>query len=121
MLDCSDLERAAEFWAGVLGYVRNDRGDHGYLSLQPSDGVGVELLLQQVPEEKHAKNRLHLDLRTRQLDDEVARVRALGARLVTTAPVVEGGWTWHILTDPDDNEFCVISPSPDYWEGESRV
>jgi predicted enzyme related to lactoylglutathione lyase len=116
VVDCSDLDRTAEFWTAVLGYVREDEVQGPYLSLVPSDGVGVELLLQRVPEPKNAKNRLHLDLRTRDLDAEVARVRALGATPLTPQPVLEDGWTWHILADPDGNEFCVIQPAADYWD-----
>jgi predicted enzyme related to lactoylglutathione lyase len=117
VVDCSDLERTAEFWTAVLGYVREDEAQGPYQSLVPSDGIGVELLLQRVPEPKNAKNRLHLDLRTRDLDGEVARVRALGATRLTLEPVLEDGWTWHILADPDGNEFCVIQPAPEYWQG----
>ncbi|WP_410788724.1 VOC family protein [Kribbella sp. C-35] len=36
-----------------------------------------------------------------------------GARLVTEEPVVEAGWVWHVLADPDGNEFCVLQPPPD--------
>jgi predicted enzyme related to lactoylglutathione lyase len=115
VLDCADLERTADFWMQVLGYVRDGDADGSYLALAPADGVGVELLLQRVPEAKLAKNRLHLDLRTRDLDAEVQRVAALGATVVTPEPAVEDGWTWHILADPDGNEFCVIQPAPDYW------
>ena len=25
-------------------------------------------------------------------------------------PVTEDGWSWHILADPDGNEFCVLQP-----------
>jgi hypothetical protein len=25
--------------------------------------------------------------------------------------------TWHILEDPDGNEFCVLQPPPEYWAG----
>jgi hypothetical protein len=25
-------------------------------------------------------------------------------------PVMEDGWRWHILADPDGNEFCVLQP-----------
>jgi len=24
--------------------------------------------------------------------------------------VVEAGWGWHVLADPDGNEFCVLQP-----------
>jgi len=115
VVDCSDLQRAAEFWTAVLGYVRDAEMGGPYQGLLPADGDGIEVLLQRVPEAKSAKNRLHLDLRTRDLDLEVARVRALGATQLTPEPVVEDGWTWHILADPDGNEFCVIQPAPEYW------
>ncbi|NIK55166.1 VOC family protein [Kribbella shirazensis] len=107
VVDVEDLERSAEFWAAALGYVRAGESDV-YLSLVPSDGVGIEVLLQKVPDRKRGKNRVHLDLRTADLKAEVARVRALGARLVTEEPVVEAGWVWHVLADPDGNEFCVL-------------
>jgi len=86
-----------------------------YQSLLPADGRGAELLLQQVPEGKHGKNRVHLDLRTRELDPELQRLVSLGARALTQEPVSEAGWRWHILADPDGNEFCVLQPPASYW------
>ena len=41
---------------------------------------------------------------------EVGRVLDLGATLLTSEPVTEDGWLWHILADPDGNEFCVLQP-----------
>lgn len=108
VLDCADLARAADFWTAALGYVRDGTPVGTYLSLLPAEGVGCEILLQRVSDEKRAKNRLHLDLRTRDLAAEVDRVLALGATLVTDQPIVEAGWVWHLLADPDGNEFCVI-------------
>ena len=34
----------------------------------------------------------------------------LGAALLTAQPVTEDGSRWHILADPDGNEFCVLQP-----------
>jgi predicted enzyme related to lactoylglutathione lyase len=116
VIDCADLDRAGTFWAAVLGYVPDGEVEGNYLSLVPRDGVGVEVMLQRVPEAKMAKNRVHLDLRTRDLDGETARVRALGATQLTAEPILEYGWTWHILGDPDGNEFCVLQPEREYWE-----
>jgi len=110
VIDCSDLGRAADFWAEVLGYVREGPDVGTYQGLIPADGQGVEVLLQRVPEEKREKNRLHLDLRTSDLESEVRRVMGIGARLLTGEPVREFGWRWHILADPDGNEFCVLQP-----------
>ena len=81
-----------------------------YQSLLPADGKGAEVLLQRVPEAKHGKNRVHLDLRVPDLETELARLLALGARHTTGDPVEEHGWTWYVLTDPDGNEFCLLRP-----------
>ncbi|MQA84177.1 MAG: VOC family protein [Streptosporangiales bacterium] len=110
VIDCSDLDRSADFWSGVLGYTRDGAPAGPYQSLVPADGEGVEVLLQRVPDEKRGKNRLHLDLRTHDLPSEVHRVLGLGAALLTDQPVAEAGWRWHILADPDGNEFCVLQP-----------
>jgi predicted enzyme related to lactoylglutathione lyase len=50
------------------------------------------------------------------LDAGVERVVALGARQLTSMRVMEAGWRWHILADPDGNEFCVLQPPAAYWE-----
>jgi predicted enzyme related to lactoylglutathione lyase len=115
VVDCASLDRAAEFWSAALGYVREGDGGDRYLSLLPADGRGIEILLQRVRDGKRGKNRMHLDLRTRDLDAEVARLAGLGARLLTTEPVVESGWRWHVLADPDGNELCVLQPPASYW------
>jgi predicted enzyme related to lactoylglutathione lyase len=115
VIDCGDLDRSARFWAAALGYLDEGRSTGPYRTLRPSDGPGVEVLLQRTADRKHGKNRVHLDLRTRDLDAEVARVAGLGATVLTGEPIVEDGWTWHVLGDPDGNEFCVILPPPSYW------
>jgi predicted enzyme related to lactoylglutathione lyase len=118
VIDVASLDRAAEFWSAVLGYVQEGDGGDRYLSLLPADGadgVGAEILLQRVPDVKQGKNRVHLDLRTRDLAAEVARLTGLGAQLVTSEPVTESGWRWHVLADPDGNEFCALQPPASYW------
>ena len=69
--------------------------------LLPANGDGIELLLQQVPESKATKNRMHLDLRVLDLEPEVSRLVALGARHATGELVQNNGWTWYVLLDPD--------------------
>lgn len=116
VVDCSDLGRSARFWTQVLGYVDTGGGSSTYQTLLPADGQGVEVLLQRVADDKRDKNRVHLDLRTRDLEAEVGRVRGAGAHEVTVEPILEAGWRWHVLADPDGNEFCVIEPPSDYWD-----
>jgi predicted enzyme related to lactoylglutathione lyase len=110
VIDCADLARAARFWTAVLGYVEAGPNTGPYQTLLPADGHGIEVLLQRTADAKRGKNRVHLDLRTQDLDAEVDRVTALGATAVTSSPIVEDGWTWHLLADPDGNEFCVLQP-----------
>ena len=60
---------------------------------------------------KAGKNRLHFDLVPAVHGDqpaEVARLISLGA---TRADIGQGDVDWTVLTDPDDNEFCVIPRS----------
>jgi predicted enzyme related to lactoylglutathione lyase len=110
VIDCADLDRSAAFWSAVLGYTASPAATGPYRSLEPESGAGIDVLLQRVPDVKGQKNRLHLDLRTPDLDAEVRRVLGLGATLLTSETVTEDGWAWHILGDPDGNEFCVLQP-----------
>jgi len=122
VLDCADLDRATEFWCAALGYVAlpKEPGSGPYHVLLPADGDGIELLLQQVPDRKVTKNRMHLDLRVLDLDAEVSRLVALGARCATEEPLRNNGWVWRVLLDPDDNEFCVLRPPNENRDGLTR-
>ena len=115
VIDCSDLERSATFWCEVLGYRRDGPPVGQYLGLLPAKGAGIQLLLQRVDDSKRAKNRLHLDLRTRELGPEVERVRAVGGLVITEEPTVEFGFAWQILADSDGNELCVVEPPTQHW------
>ena len=109
------LGRAGPVGAAALGYADQGHAGETYRSVLPDDGPGVEILLQRTGDPKQGKNRLHLDLRTRDLEAEVSRVLELGATRLTQDPVEEHGWAWHILADPDGNEFCVLRPPAGYW------
>lgn len=128
VLDCTDLERVAAFWRVALGYVSDaeagteeagteDPAAARYHRLLPADGKGVELLLQRVEDRKLGKNRMHLDLRHRDLGAETARLLAAGARHTTGEPIREDGWSWYVLADPEGNEFCVLQPPRDHHSG----
>ncbi|GAA2575676.1 MULTISPECIES: VOC family protein [Streptomyces] len=70
-------------------------------------GLGRRLLFQRVPEAKTAKNRVHLDVHSvdGRREEEVARLRALGASVLRQ--VKEPGGEWVVMADPEGNEFCV--------------
>jgi Glyoxalase-like domain len=103
-VDAHDPPSQGRWWAHALGWVVvND--DPNEFEIRPSPEQIPGLLFIAVPEAKTVKNRLHLDLRPDDRDDEVARFISLGA---TRADVGQGEQTWVVLQDPEGNEFCVL-------------
>ena len=109
--DCADPERLAGFWCAVLGWeVKSREGslvEIGDPAGPPTDKGGLVLIFDRVPEGKVAKNRVHLDVNPvdRDHDAELARLLALGAREVD---VGQRDVRWHVLADPEGNEFCLL-------------
>jgi Glyoxalase-like domain len=112
-IDCTDAELLAGFWSEVLGWRIKDRGwqrtDHGPdgVTIAPDGGRPFEIDFRWVPDgPKREKNRLHLDLNPTDRDQssELTRLLALGARPVD---VGQGEVSWHVLADPEGNEFCL--------------
>jgi predicted enzyme related to lactoylglutathione lyase len=111
VLDCQDPDRLAEFWTRAIDYRIADSVEP-YVVLVPQQGDGPELLLQRVPEPKTAKNRMHLDIRTDQLDSTVQRLTTIGAQRLQPQVTEEAGFRWVVMADPEGNEFCVcVEPS----------
>ncbi len=50
---------------------------------------------------------MHLDVHTRDVPAEVARLEELGARRVDDEVREEHGGHWVVMTDPEGNELCV--------------
>jgi hypothetical protein len=111
VIDAVDVDRLAEFWAGALGYVPFGRFEQ-YRSLVDPDGRGPKLILQQAPEGKVAKNRMHLDVHAPHVAAEVGRLVGLGASRLDDAAIDEAGTSWIRMQDPDGNEFCVCASQP---------
>ena len=108
VLDCSDPQTLAEFWSAALGY-RNVGSAGTYVLLVDEAGNQPKLLLQQVTEPKQVKNRVHFDIETPAVDEEVARLEALGAVRLQAEAIEEHGNRWVVMADPEGNEFCVCS------------
>jgi hypothetical protein len=54
------------------------------------------------------KNRLHLDLRPDDQEQEVKRLLGLGATRVDIGQAEDVSWV--VLADPEGNEFCILAP-----------
>ncbi len=105
--DCADPERVSRFWARALGYQVTELDDR-HAKLDHPAGTGPRLHFQRVPEPKVAKNRVHPDLWTEDLDAEVARLEGLGARVLEVFDEQSG--RRRVMADPDGNEFCLAGP-----------
>jgi len=104
-IDCQDPRRLSGFWSEVTGYLPVVEGDE-FCALRAPDKRGVRsLFFWKVPESKVVKNRLHLDLATKDPASEIEKLVALGARKVEQR---EGnGASWTVMLDPEGNEFCI--------------
>jgi catechol 2,3-dioxygenase-like lactoylglutathione lyase family enzyme len=113
-VDCGNAYEQSEWWKQVLGYVNvaddpNEPGDEECMILSPE--TGHHILFIEVPEPKHVKNRIHLDLRPteRTRDEEVEHLKGLGANQVADhRDIRNDGTGWVVLADPEGNEFCIL-------------
>jgi catechol 2,3-dioxygenase-like lactoylglutathione lyase family enzyme len=130
--DTADPHAQAAFWAAVLGIEVEDHSDfvdqlvaagrmpaeerivvngrsafRDVAACRDPSGTEPRLYFQKVPEGKTAKNRVHLDVHVEPEDKaaEVARLTALGAKLIETHD--DRGPLTYVMRDPEGNEFCL--------------
>ena len=105
-IDVSNLERAEAFYSALLDVKRYAAWDE-YIAFTPLPN-GVIVYLQQVPEKKTTKSRIHFDLTVPDIKAAVPRVQALGARLLNEeyGEPTDG---LAVFADPDGNEFCLMN------------
>lgn len=80
---------------------------HVYRRLRLPDS-DVRVLLQRTSDSKTSKVRMHLDLESDDVEAEVRRLEALGAKRWDHQQ--ERGHDFWVLRDPWGNEFCVLQP-----------
>ncbi|MDQ3878436.1 MAG: VOC family protein, partial [Actinomycetota bacterium] len=80
-----------------------------WASLRDPNGRNVNVSLQKVPEPRMGKNRLHLDLYTRDPTGEIDRLIGLGAKRFPREPEPDEDFV--VLEDPEGNLFCIIDVS----------
>jgi predicted enzyme related to lactoylglutathione lyase len=103
VIDCKtdDLEAATTFWSQALGRSVKppdpDSPSYRELSAKPQEPI---LLIQQVDH----PGRIHLDIETDDMEAEVQRLEALGAKRVEFVK------RWWVMEAPTGQRFCVINP-----------
>jgi predicted enzyme related to lactoylglutathione lyase len=108
VIDCDDLDGAVAFWAAALDATEeplSEQSRHIYRELRLPDSE-IRVLLQRTDDVKVAKERMHLDLETDDVEAEVQRLEALGATRWDHQQ--ERGFDYWVLRDPFGNEFCVL-------------
>jgi hypothetical protein len=114
IIDCQtdDLAGAADFWSRALGMeARALPAEEGgkYMQLvDPSSELHIEVQLVSHP------SRVHLDIETDDIEAEVRRLEALGARRVRKIQ------TWWVLEAPTGQRFCVVRKSSPHFNEKAR-
>jgi hypothetical protein len=112
VLKCRDLDVQARFWCEVLDFIELERQDEdGYVEIGPREGFGgpqPTIFLIRNDEQKTEHARLHIDVNPtdRDQDAELERLLAAGAALVDVGQPADA--SWHVLADPEGNEFCLL-------------
>jgi hypothetical protein len=101
VIDCKvdDIDAAATFWSRALGRTvvppTPESGDYRELTTSQEEPM---VLLQKVTHD----SRIHLDIESEDIESEVKRLEALGAKRV--AFVRE---RWWVLEAPTGHRFCI--------------
>src|SRR5688572_14937887 len=97
-IDCqdADLDTAAAFWSAALGRpVKETEGNYASLEDRPNQPI---VFVQKVSH----PSRVHLDIETDDVEAEVTRLEALGARRLEKVS------TWWVMESPTGQRFCVV-------------
>ncbi|MDE3722854.1 VOC family protein [Nocardiopsis sp. N85] len=110
VLECHDPEALARFWCEVLDFVVLDREEDA-VEIGPREGFGgpqPTIILSRNDEPKKEGLRLHIDVNATDRDQDAERERLLaaGARPIDIGQT--GEESWHVLADPEGNEFCLL-------------
>jgi predicted enzyme related to lactoylglutathione lyase len=110
VVDCrvEDVDEATKFWSAALGrdVLPPDPDDPNYRTLATGDDE-PRLLVQKVEHE----SRIHLDIESDDLDAEVNRLEALGARRIAYVK------RWWVLESPTGQRFCIVRPQRGTMDG----
>jgi len=102
IIDCrtDDLGAAADFWAAALGmqvkHLPAEEGEKYIELVDKREDLHIEV--QSVPHE----SRVHLDIESDDVEAEVRRLEALGAKAIKRIH------TWCVMEAPTGQRFCVV-------------
>src|SRR3982751_4902986 len=115
VIDCQteELDAAAAFWSKALGWEAgklSDPENANYRQLSTPPGE-VTVLVQSVSH----PSRVHIDIETDDIEAEVKRLEAFGARRVAHVK------RWWVMEAPTVQRFCVVRPQRTDFESRANV
>ena len=115
IIDCqtNDVNSAANFWGGALGMevkkLPEEEGEKYVRLLDSTEHLHIEV--QKVAHE----SRVHLDIETDNIEAEVLRLEALGAKRVKQLN------TWWVMEAPTGQRFCVVRQCSKNFDQQATV
>jgi len=97
VIDASDARGLGRFWARVLGRRLEENGPNDVVLRGQT--LTQTVWVDQVPEAKTVKNRVHLDVHTA----DIAALTAAGATVRN-----DTDFRWVVMADPEGQEFCAF-------------
>ena len=115
IIDCQvdDLELAANFWSAAIGRrIANIDldGEDRYAEIETADDEPI-VVIQKVAHE----SRVHLDIETDDVEAEVKRLEALGAKHVSALH------DWVVMEAPTGHRFCIVPVERANFAAEANV
>jgi predicted enzyme related to lactoylglutathione lyase len=103
VVDSADPRSLCAWWGEVFGVEPRGETEHGWSWLEGVPGLPILTMdFVPVPEPKTVKNRIHWDV--------YADARDLEAAGATLLRAEDDEISWHVMADPEGNEFCVFEP-----------
>jgi len=109
VLDCVRPDLLLPFWVEATGWDVH-KSLPNFASLRAPGGTGPYLELLQTPDTKTVKNRLHMDVAPPADGDAQVEARRLENAGAVRLDIGQGEVPWVVLSDPEENEFCVLTP-----------
>lgn len=109
-ITCDGTREVGYFWSAALAWPLVWDQDEE-TAIRAPDGTGPFVTWGGPPVlPKIAKNRLHLDIAPADHGDQRAEVDRLVSLGATRIDIGQGEVSWVVMADPDENEFCVLTP-----------
>jgi hypothetical protein len=103
VVDSTDPHRQREWWGRVFAMPAKEEPARDHAALISAGRAPFDFLcFVPVPEPKTVKNRVHWDVTTPDVD-------ALIAHGATVLREPDNEINWHVLADPEGNEFCAFA------------